>query len=86
MKFVATIAACSLAMTVALASPTLAGPMAAAGDLGPTDHDDLIQNVRIFCYNTHSGRFLHWGRCGGGFPRVYCRSNYTGGFLHWGRC
>jgi hypothetical protein len=29
----------------------------------------LVQEARVFCYNRYSGRFLHWGSCGG--HRVY---------------
>jgi hypothetical protein len=49
------------------------------------------ENVRLYCYNRYTGRFLHWGPCGGGGyyrrpGRVYCYNRYTGRFLHWGHC
>ena len=82
-------------MSGASAAPT------AAGGLGPAAHDNsLVEPVRIYCYNRYTGRFLHWGSCGGGYRRpayrrpvyyrrpgrTYCYNRYTGRFLHWGRC
>ena len=75
------------------ASPGVARPLVGAGELAKTDSPSLVQDARIFCYNTRNGRFLHWGSCGGRrivfrptVPRVYCRMRYSGRFLHWGRC
>ncbi len=51
-----------------------------------------VEQARVYCYNRYSGRFLHWGSCGGGYggyrphPRVYCYNRYTGRFKHWGHC
>jgi len=50
--------------------------------IGHTDKAD----ARVFCYNTNTGRFLHWGPCRRTVPRVYCYNRRTGRFLHWGAC
>ena len=90
-KFLSLIAAVGL-MSVSTVSNTMAMPMdpgsilSSARDMAPT------QEARLFCYNRYTGRFLHWGSCGGGYygyrnrPRVYCRNRYSGRFIHWGAC
>ena len=81
----------SITMGVAL---TFAGipaigavPLQGGGLEGETTDYSPVDQARWFCANRASGRFLHWGRCGGGPTyRVYCRNRYTGRFLHWGYC
>jgi hypothetical protein len=65
-----------------LAAPAVGTPIIDAADsLSP------VQDVRRFCYNRYTGRFIHWGPCRRStVPRVYCRNRYTGRFLHWGSC
>lgn len=36
----------------------------------------IVEQARLYCYNRYSGRFLHWGPCGGGYYRPYYRRNY----------
>ena len=82
--------ACSIAIAFSSTTPASAGPLMGADSLAQETTPELVQEARIFCYNTYSGRFLHWGSCGGYRvsyrPRVYCRNRYSGQFLHWGRC
>lgn len=71
----------SFNVPAAMAMPTSGNQFAATLDK-PTQ-------VRLFCYNHYTGRFLHWGPCGGYYRRpgrVYCYNRYTGRFLHWGSC
>jgi hypothetical protein len=69
------------------ASSAVAAPVSgAAAILGAVDEMSAIEQIRTFCYNRYTGRFKHWGPCGGGHPRVYCRNRYTGRFLYWGAC
>lgn len=85
-----------LAAAAALGAATtgaMAAPGGAAGGLGAGAGDNpLRQDVRTFCFNRHTGAFLHWGSCRrtrpvySARPRVYCRNRYTGQFLHWGSC
>ncbi len=92
MRFSPSLLAWSVALSMGLASPSLGSPLAGAGALSNDTSESLVQDARVFCYNTYSGRFLHWGGCGYRVvyrpyrPRVYCRSNFSGQFLHWGRC
>ncbi|TDR94651.1 hypothetical protein [Enterovirga rhinocerotis] len=77
-------AALGAATSGAMAAPAFPG--AGAGD------NPLVEKARTFCYDRHTGRFLHWGSCRrarpvySSRPRVYCRNRYTGQFLHWGSC
>jgi len=83
--------AAAMAATIGIigAPQSMAAP--AIGGLGrAADAVSSAEDVRVFCYNRYTGRFLHWGACGGGYyyrrPRVYCYNRYTGRFLHWGAC
>jgi hypothetical protein len=39
--------------------------------------DSMVQDARVYCYNRYSGRFLHWGPCGGYWhPHYYHRYYY----------
>jgi len=40
----------------------------------------LVQEARVFCYNRYTGRFLHWGSCGG--RRVYRHYYYYHPYYH----
>jgi hypothetical protein len=73
-------------MGLASASCAVAAPISgAAAILGAVDEVSSLERARTFCYNRHTGRFLHWGRCRS-VPRVYCRNRHTGQFLYWGAC
>ena len=79
--------ACTLSPGAALAAPIDAGSIARSAQAA-----NPVEQVRLFCANRFTGRFLHWGGCGPTFvyyrphPRVYCRNRYSGAFLHWGFC
>jgi len=77
----ATAVAIFAGVSTASAAPVSPGPIGAAAD-------ELSQmlDVRTFCYNRHTGRFIHWGPCRRTVPRVYCYNRHTGRFLHWGSC
>jgi hypothetical protein len=71
------------ATDVSLALPTAVPSTPSVQASGESD----VQDSRLYCYNRYTGRFLHWGPCGGyRRPRVYCYNRYTGRFLHWGAC
>jgi hypothetical protein len=38
--------------------------------------DSLVQQARVYCYNRYTGRFLHWGPCGGYYYRPYYHRHY----------
>lgn len=75
---------------VVLCSPSSAwsAPVQGAAILESLRENPLIQDVRVFCYNRRTGRFLHWGSCQRRAyrPRVFCYNRQTGRFLHWGSC
>ncbi|HUO53823.1 MAG TPA: hypothetical protein VMU18_03710, partial [Rhodoblastus sp.] len=35
----------------------------------------LVEKTRLYCYNRYTGRFLHWGPCGG-YRHYYYRPHY----------
>jgi hypothetical protein len=80
------------AMLIIGASASWAGPISAAPLLDLQKSASPIEQTRLFCYNRYTGRFLHWGSCGGGYrprysrPRIFCRTTYGHRFLHWGAC
>ncbi len=48
-----------------------------------------LAEARVYCYDRHTGEFLHWGACYQYYStpgRTYCYDRYTGNFLHWGAC
>ena len=47
-----------------------------------------LAEARIYCYDSNTGDFLHWGPCYRQYTpgRTYCYDRYTGEFLHWGSC
>ena len=46
-------------------SSAAAMPAGAAGlDKAFAEHSP-IEKARVYCYNTETGQFLHWGPCGG---------------------
>ena len=68
-------------------------PLAVSNPLGSSEANPLLQDVRLYCMNARTGRFLYWGRCRSRYVyrsrpryRYYCRNRYTGRFIHWGRC
>jgi hypothetical protein len=75
-----------LTQTEASALPGSVPSMDAVETSSPTEQ------ARLYCYNRYTGRFLHWGACGGGGyyrrrpGRVYCYNRRSGRFLHWGAC
>jgi hypothetical protein len=73
------------------ASDVYALPANSAGLGGVVEAAPLVEKARLYCFNKYTGRFLHWGPCGGGGyyrrpGRRYCYNRYTGRFLHWGSC
>lgn len=85
-----------LLIAAALALSPSAGqsaPVDASAIKAAADAASPVEQARVYCYNRFSGRFLHWGSCGGrhyarhrSHPRVYCYNRYSGRFLHWGHC
>jgi hypothetical protein len=67
-------------------SGSLAAPAVGGAIIDAADTLSPVVDVRRFCYNRHTGRFIHWGPCRRSVPRVYCRNRYTGAFIHWGSC
>lgn len=79
-----------------------AAPIPVGAPLGTPETNPLLHDVRLYCMNARTGRFLYWGRCGGrryvrrysyrpvyyrrARVRWFCRNRYTGRFLYWGRC
>jgi hypothetical protein len=70
---------------VVSASSTMGAPANGSAIVGAVEETSPVQDVRLFCYNRYSGRFMHWGACDS-TPRVYCRTRYSNRFLHWGSC
>jgi hypothetical protein len=67
---------------LAITAVTLVGPdpsraVPANGSLIATGVADIsnVEQVRVFCYNTNTGAFNHWGRC-----RVVCTYYGPGGY------
>ena len=44
----------------------------------------MLENVRLFCVNRYTGRFLYWGRCGG-YHHYYRRHYYHPYYRHYWR-
>lgn len=78
-----------------------AAPMNGAPIIQSLNAGSMVQKTRVYCYNRYTGRFLHWGSCGGHrryyhphyyrphyhhHYRVFCYNRRTGRFLHWGHC
>ena len=57
-------------------SMATAAPISGAALLSTVESNPLVQDVRIYCMNRYSGRFLHWGPCGGYRVRYYSRPRY----------
>lgn len=79
------------ALSLSFVSPSVALPPAGFSVAPQEDVQSSLDEARLFCYNRDTGRFKHWGACGGGYraasrPRVYCRNRFSGQFLHWGSC
>lgn len=62
------------AVGAVMASAASAAPVSPLGASNPLAENPLLQDVRIFCYNRYTGRFLHWGPCYR--RRVYRRYYY----------
>ncbi len=56
------------------ANEVSAAPASGAPIIQSLDAGSLIQEARVFCYNRYTGRFLHWGSCGG--RHYYYRRHY----------
>lgn len=85
-KILGTILAAA-AISGAGTATVLGAPMDGVSLNGGIDAFSPVEDARVFCYNRYSGRFLHWGSCGGGnYMRVYCKNRYSGRFIHWGHC
>ncbi len=52
-----------------------AAPIAASSLGSQTAAPSLTEKARVYCYNRYTGRFLHWGPCGG-YRRYYYRPRY----------
>jgi len=52
----------------AAAAPTFGGSLASQ-----LKDNGAVQDARVFCYNSYTGRFLHWGPC---YRRHYYRPYY----------
>lgn len=60
-RFVVKLAA---ATAFVAATTTAAMALPGPGSLGSgATGNPLLSDVRVFCYNRYSGRFLHWGSC-----------------------
>jgi hypothetical protein len=46
-------------------APVSAAPTLGANIGEQVRNSGLVQEARWFCYSRVTGRFLHWGRCGG---------------------
>jgi hypothetical protein len=62
----------------AMAMPTV-------GDVLSSAVESPVTEARVFCYNRYTGRFLHWGYCGGGYYRPYWRRRYYYRRRYWRR-
>jgi hypothetical protein len=51
---------------------------------GMVQSTPLIENVRLYCMNRYTGRFLYWGRCGG-YHHYYRRHYYHHYYSHYWR-
>jgi hypothetical protein len=47
------------------ASPASAVPVNGSVIASALKSSSPIQDVRLYCYNRYTGRFVHWGPCGG---------------------
>jgi len=50
-----------------------------------------VAEARTYCYETYTGKFLHWGSCYRHHVvrtpgRTYCYRKSDGTFLNWGAC
>jgi hypothetical protein len=52
-----------------------AAPIAASSLGAQVAAPSLTEKTRLYCYNRYTGRFLHWGPCGG-YRRYYYRPRY----------
>ena len=57
------------------ASPASAAPANGSVIARTLKSTSLVQDVRLYCYNRYTGRFLHWGSCGG-YRRYYYHPHY----------
>jgi hypothetical protein len=57
------------------ASPAAAAPANGSAIADALKSNSLIQDARLYCYNRYTGRFLHWGPCGG-YHRHYYHPYY----------
>jgi hypothetical protein len=48
-----------------------AAPVAASSLANQTAAPSLTEKARLYCYNRYTGRFLHWGPCGGYYYRPH---------------
>jgi hypothetical protein len=62
-------------------SPASAAPANGSAIASALKSNSLIQDVRLYCYNRYTGRFLHWGPCGG--YRHYYHPYYRHYYHHY---
>jgi hypothetical protein len=86
MRKIIILAATVAGLGILSTSQSMGAPASGGAILDALKSTSPIQDARVFCYNRHSGRFLHWGHCRRSVPRVYCRNRYTKRFLYWGAC
>jgi hypothetical protein len=83
-----------IAILFGVAAPSLtlqsakAAPVAASLLANQTAAPDLTEKTRLYCYDRYTGRFLHWGPCGGYRPyyyrpRYYYRRHYYRRHYYW---
>jgi hypothetical protein len=62
----------------------IGAPVIGAGVPRQSPADNLIQDARLYCYDTHTGRFIHWGACGHGGHHVrHWRHHHHWHWRHW---
>jgi hypothetical protein len=68
---------------LALSNAPAAVAMPTAGDVFSGATEKLTE-ARVFCYNRYTGRFLHWGPCGGYYrPHYYYHRYYWRPHYHY---
>jgi hypothetical protein len=56
--------------------PARSAPVASSSIAAQVAATSPIEKTRLYCYNRYTGRFLHWGPCGGYRPYYYRRPYY----------
>jgi hypothetical protein len=64
-------------------SPASAAPANGSAIASALKSNSLIQDVRLYCYNRYTGRFVHWGPCGGYRHHYYHRRHWHRYYRYW---